>query len=592
MSRLFLLVCGSYQREVSAALAQDGYGDVIVSTFPSFCGTPTLRSEDLSRSLPDDFGPGDEVHVLGGGCLLGRLDMKTVPGHWHVHRMGVCHEMLAGHTLCREEATEGAYLLSSGWLGNWRNRLAGWGFDQDTARKFFSESARSLLLLDTGVLPGSAEELAAFAAFVDLPAESLSVGLDHLRLCLDRIVLQWRLETERTRQEGSLNKARRELAEYAMSLDLLAGFNQVLTEEETVRKFLDVCTALFAPSEMAFLPMYEGTPGTLAERRAGPRGTTGLQEKLLKITGEYAWTEATDGFMVRVTFEGNPVGVLFLRDFAFPENAKHYLSLALVLARVFGLALSGARAHQELRLANEELEQRVRRRTAQLGAANRDLEDFCYMISHELRAPLARLEGFSGMIRESVQSQEWDQIDGLAGRLEVSSRRTKTIIDGLLSLTRLALDDLHRSGVDLSLMSREILDGLARDGRRIPPRVTIAEDLVVSADPRMLALAMGHLIDNAVKFMAKNPDAHLHIGAVTGARPLTVFLKDNGAGFDMTQAGNLFTPFSRLHAELDFEGYGLGLAMVRKIVERHGGTIRAESSPGAGATFFFTLGEA
>ena len=120
VNRLWLLVCASFKREVMAALNEEGHENVRVSVFPSFCGLPPMGAEDLVRCLPEDLGPTDSVHILGGGCLLGKLDPTALPPLWQIHRLDVCQGMLAGNTLCKEKASKGAYLLSAGWLSSWR----------------------------------------------------------------------------------------------------------------------------------------------------------------------------------------------------------------------------------------------------------------------------------------------------------------------------------------------------------------------------------------------------------------------------------------------------------------------------------------
>ena len=586
-----MLVCSNFHAEVQSALSEEGFDEVQVATFPSFCGMPPMRAEGLARCLPDDLENGDQVHVLGGGCLPAGLDLASAPCQWQVQRMGLCHEMLAGTALCARLTAEGGFLVSPGWLGGWQERLRTWGFDRDGARAFFRESARSLVLLDTGVDPGAPDAFAAMADFVGLTPRTLAVGRDHLRLFLGRIVWSWRAAQEAARHQEALDRAKLEVAEHGMSLDLMTGFNKVLTEEQTIQRILDICTVLFAPREWAFLSLRKEGLRPIVASGVDSAALTALAEQMLRSTGEFTWTEARDGFTLRTTFQGNAMGVLHMRGFACPQHAARYLNLALTVNRIFGMALSGARAQEDLHLLNEELESRVNLRTSQLEGANRDLERFCYMISHELRAPLARLEGFSGMIKGCILTREWEQLDALAGRLATASMRTRGVIDGLLSLTRLSLDVLAPGPVDFTRMVLDLLDRFALEGRILPRDLVVDEPVVVTADARMLAIAMHHLIDNALKFGAKTPNPSLHIGASTGGPTQTLFVKDNGAGFDMAYSGKLFTPFCRLHAQREFEGTGLGLAMVRKIVERHGGSIWAEASPGRGAIFFFRLVE-
>jgi light-regulated signal transduction histidine kinase (bacteriophytochrome) len=240
---------------------------------------------------------------------------------------------------------------------------------------------------------------------------------------------------------------------------------------------------------------------------------------------------------------------------------------------------------EELRRVNEGLEHRVALRTAQLEVANADLEAFCYMISHELRAPLARMEGFSRMLLQAEPSR----VLHLAQRIQVSSLRMRAVIDGLLKMTRLALDEVEAVPVDLSRLVRQVLDCLEAEGRALPARVAIQPGVQAVGDVRLLEICLRNLLENAVKFTARTPKAEVAFGVTTRDGQRVFYLRDNGAGFDPARAGKLFQAYGRLHRQEEFEGTGIGLTIVRKIIEKHGGAVWGESTLGAGATFLFTL---
>lgn len=250
------------------------------------------------------------------------------------------------------------------------------------------------------------------------------------------------------------------------------------------------------------------------------------------------------------------------------------------------------RAAEALRRLNDELEQRVRQRTTQLAASNRELEAFCYAVSHDLRAPLRAIEGFSDELLRSYA----DALDARGRhyleRVRAGSQRMAGLIDDLLRLSRLTRDALRRERVDLSALARSVAADLAQ--REPARRVTFAvePDLVAHGDPRLLRVAIENLFGNAWKFTAKKPEATVTFGrAASGGRAAFV-VRDDGVGFDMAHAGNLFGAFQRLHHERDFPGNGIGLATVQRVILRHGGEVRAEGAPGAGAAFFFTLPDA
>ncbi|GAM10692.1 cyanobacterial phytochrome B [Geobacter sp. OR-1] len=249
------------------------------------------------------------------------------------------------------------------------------------------------------------------------------------------------------------------------------------------------------------------------------------------------------------------------------------------------------RFEDELRSLNEELDQRVAQRTMDLQRLNRELETFCYSISHELRAPLARLQGFSGALAESPEARHSGALTYLSERIGVASLRLRSVIDSLLLMNRLARTEVLKEPVNLSVLSGQTARELLAETPERSVRLEIAPDLLVQADRSMLTICMRNLIGNALKYSAKVPEAEIEIGRTEVAAEPVYFVRDNGAGFNMSFADKLFEPFCRLHSEVEFEGSGMGLPIVQRIIERHGGRIWADAAEGKGATFYFTLGE-
>ena len=236
-----------------------------------------------------------------------------------------------------------------------------------------------------------------------------------------------------------------------------------------------------------------------------------------------------------------------------------------------------------------ELEQRVRQRTAQLENLNKELETFSYSVSHDLRAPLRSIDGFGRVLEESVPSLNDEASDALR-RMRAATRRMGTLIDDLLKLSRVAAVALHPAPVDLSKMAGDIIDTFKREapGRDVNWLITPAISAV--GDAGLLRIVLENLLGNAWKFSSHRTPARIEFGALAKpGEPLTYYVRDNGAGFDLEYATKLFGPFQRLHSDAEFPGTGVGLATAARIVHRHGGRIWAESAVDRGATFYFTL---
>ncbi|WP_223300206.1 sensor histidine kinase [Methyloversatilis sp. RAC08] len=238
---------------------------------------------------------------------------------------------------------------------------------------------------------------------------------------------------------------------------------------------------------------------------------------------------------------------------------------------------------------NSELERRVKRRTAELEASNRELEAFSYSVSHDLRNPLRAIDGFSQIIIEDYG----DQLDKMAhshlARIRAASQKLSSLIDDLIELGRLTRAPISRVVVDLSAIARTIARELHAEAPEREARVSIGLHLMARVDPMLARVLLEHLLRNAWAFTAACAPAEIEFDARLRNREVVFHVRDNGAGFDMAHVSQLFRPFNRLHDQADPSGTGIGLATVQRIVHRHGGRIWAEGAPGKGASFYFTL---
>jgi light-regulated signal transduction histidine kinase (bacteriophytochrome) len=269
---------------------------------------------------------------------------------------------------------------------------------------------------------------------------------------------------------------------------------------------------------------------------------------------------------------------------AFEAGGVDYLTKPFQAEEV----LARVRTH----LALHDLRVSLERRNRELEQANQELDAFSYSVSHDLRAPLRAVDGFSQALLEDCQDSLGEDGKAYLSRIRLGVQRMAQLIDDLLKLSRLNRAELHPEPADLSGLFGQVAAHLASADPARQVQCTIQPGMLAHADPHLLRVVADNLLGNAWKFTSKRADARVEAGETVGPQgERVVFVRDNGAGFAMAYADKLFKPFQRLHRADEFEGTGIGLATVQRIIHRHGGQVWAEAEPDRGATFFFSLPE-
>jgi len=339
---------------------------------------------------------------------------------------------------------------------------------------------------------------------------------------------------------------------------------------------------------------------TLVERLEIGQGLVGLAAKTgrpvraadVRLAPGYCEGDPTTRSELAVPMQVNDqlIGVINCEGPELDGFTEEDERLLVILAALLAPAIARLRTLQTVQRMAGELERRVRERTIQLEAANKEMEAFSYSVSHDLRAPLRSIDGFSQILQEDYQDQLDAEARGYLERIRNGTRRMGQLIDDLLNLSRINRRELVRADKDLSELCLKALEELAQASPERQVQVAVQPDMRVQADHQLLQAALANLLGNAWKFTARSGAARIEVGELPAAAgSQTFFIRDNGAGFDMAYADKLFQPFQRLHTEREFEGSGIGLAIVQRIIHRHGGRIWAEGTPGEGATFFFSL---
>jgi signal transduction histidine kinase len=369
--------------------------------------------------------------------------------------------------------------------------------------------------------------------------------------------------------------------------------------------FLDGVQTIFLPPA-AVIIMALVVSGYVGGRTAG-LAANGLALLFLALFLGRPYTHEDIARLVLIAIGGPPI-VLLIADLRRAADQGAALKAA---RQVLETEVSQRRqAEADLRALAQQLEERVHERTAELEEANhrigglaaqleeraevlekanRDLESFSYSVSHDLRAPLRTVVSFARILQEDEEARLTEEGRESLQRIRRAGTRMSELIDDLLRLSRVARAAVRPNEVDFTTFAREIAEETARRKPRPEAEIIVHEGMRASADAKLLEIAVENLVENAWKFTSQVPRPKIEIGRTDHEGETAFFVRDNGVGFDPEHQDLLFQPFQRLHSEREFEGSGIGLAIVHRVVESHGGRMWAESSPGKGATFFFTL---
>jgi signal transduction histidine kinase len=575
-ARLCILCCRNFHEEVAAAIAAEGWNDVFAVAFPARCGRPPLTWDELRTLLPEDC---TQLVVLGRACLTNLGEAPAGFPALRVLTQQQCFHLVADTGLVAEAITDGGYLLTPGWLADWRGHIAEMGFPPEAAGDFFKDFARTLVLFDTGLDAATGSRLDELATAVGLPSRRIAVGLDHIRALLARIVLEWRLEGERAAWQDSERRHRRELADQVSAMDLLGRLARTRQEAEVIAAIEDVFRMLFAPATWHYLRVESGQPQI---DHAIPAG---MLAEIRQLHSVWAWTSSGQGFLLRISSDDKVLGLIAVDGLAFPEFRERYLNLALAISGVCALAIENARTRK--RLAETE-------KMASLGI-------LVAGVAHEINTPVG--------VGLAAASTLQEQSENLAQRF-ADRRMTQTDLQAYLAAAReeaaLIRSNLERIGRLTDAFRQVAVEGKLPDRTRFRFRAAI-EDVVASLGARMAsdrvelrlncddALEIDsvpgdwssiftNLFINSLQHGFRGRDhGRIEVDVVLREGRLTVDYSDNGIGMVPETRKRVFDPFFTTDLQ---HGMGLGMHIVYNLVtQRFGGEIACDSEPGTGAHF-------
>lgn len=321
-----IVFCEHFRAELEKLALNTRYNNLDVSFFPARCGMPPIEWLELRDSLDDDL-ENKTLHVISSGCIANLPEKDQKVFQQYNYRLSQCLHTVLNPDLADYYVKQGYYLVTPGWLRRWRDILAEWGLNRDIAQSFFKDTARAVLLLDTGIDDEALANLKDFSSYINLPSESVNVGLDYLELLLNNTVLKSRLEDGNSYELEVAANDKKNLADFVMTLDLLNSLARIRSEEEVIVSIKDMFIMLFAPEKVVF---------------------SAVNDQLLK-SGTLVEKINTDSFSIIVTGTEEPLGTIEVRGLEFPEHREHYINIAKKIINICGMAIENARHYQQIK---------------------------------------------------------------------------------------------------------------------------------------------------------------------------------------------------------------------------------------------------
>lgn len=529
------MVCGHLENETTAAVQRAAFSDVSVVTFPGCCFPPYASWDPLLQAVRDVEWHCGQVCILGGHCVS-RLDaVPEEAENCRLLRMESCSEALVGPSLLEGLLREGDRVLTPGELFFFRQQEIVHPLDDGALRRQFGESTTRLLLVDTAIDSRVPQYLGTLADRLGVPYTIVTVGLDFYCLFLEKLVLEWRLQKERSDSRAALSDAIRRSTDHATALDLISNLTQMMTETEAIDHILDLFTILFAPSRLVYLPLVNGQPGHIRSNPESVRTDEGMIRRLAGFREDYAWIEGRKGFLLRISRQDETLGVLETEGIAFPKHRDHYLSLSLVVARVCGLAIANARAYERRREAEEIIRHQAFHDTL-TGLPNRTL--FHTRLTQALDDAQRNRENLAVLF---LDLDDFKQINDTLGH-DKGDDLLSSVAERLKGVVR-SHDTVARLGGDEFLV---LLPGIAspNDAAKVAKRAldTVGAPFVLDGENAQVTSSIGIAIypqdGQKAETLIKNADAAMYDAKQAGPGGYAFFSPELSAPPEITLGGS------------------------------------------------------
>ncbi len=573
--KLCLVVCSHFLPEVNQVIKEGNYGDVVLKGFNSSCSKASLTGGMIKEILGQHSASYSKVILIGSSCISFNKEKGSLNGNVEFIQLDLCYELLLNKTTLEYLIREKCYLVSNGWLRDYKKHIRNWGFDAESAKSFFNESADKLLLLETGLKGEYLTQLEAISEHMGLKYEILPVGLSYCKLFLDSIISKWRVENERNLLNEKLASTFTRAADFALAYDQLNSLVDLIDEKEIVNKIFNFLNILFLPSNIIYSPVTGEGDGKQVFFKNEINGKSLSKDKC---------------FSIQLSNKNEAVGVFNIIDVALPQYIEKYKEISHIIGSIGGLAIANARKFAKIR----EDEKQIRQYSEQLKELIATKDKFFSIIAHDLKSPFQGLLGLTELFAKDINSFSQEEMAQLSGELHGNAKNLFKLLHNLLDWARMQQGQVSYNPMELFLKEivNENIDLLVKRGEQKEIKIAskIHTNQRVFADAAMLNSIIRNLLSNALKFSKKGGKVTVKAREVDN-KMVEISVIDSGIGMSEALLNNLF----KLEEKVGRKGTdgesstGLGLLLCREFVKKHNGSIWVESKEGVGSTFYFTL---
>ncbi|RPH31706.1 MAG: DUF1638 domain-containing protein [Bacteroidales bacterium] len=572
--KLCIFVCNSLVAEVSHIIQTGNYPDVKLMTYNSSCGRRPDKDKILPDLTSDELNQYSRVLFFGGLCQ--KRFKEEIPQNRKIEFINFeqCFELILNKESIYHFIKQGDYLVSNGWLRNYKQHIVDWGFDEKSSKIFFNESLKKILFLDTGISGDFKPNLIALSEYMGLPYEVFPVGLSHCINFLDAQVSKWRVDVERNSINEKLSAITKESADYLIIFKHLQNLVDIIEESLIVKEVLWLLNLLFAPYQIGFQNYFNGAEGNIIWLNSYNIDT--------KIN-------QNDFFSIEITHQNETLGVFKIYGVKFPEYIEQYKRIWPVISKICGLSIANARKYKITQDQKEQLQHKSQVLIELMLSKDKLLS----IIAHDLKGPFNVLLGYSELLVENHRIYNVDKTQHIIESLHSTTVQTLKLLENLLDWARSQQNGITFNPIktDLILVVNtivELLNPIAR-AKNISLIMDIKTPCFVLADIYMINAVLRNLISNAIKFTQKG--GSIKIETKDQDSMVHVSVSDNGIGIKPDDIAKLFridTNINQLGTSGE-KGTGLGLLLCKEFVEKHGGKIWVESEVGNGSKFIFSL---